>query len=386
MNNKNYKTIIIILAFITVLPLTLIYAIGPLTVIHVYPIVFGLITRQKDKENSIDYVDSGVAQQVTEKKNYFKKLAHLTPLLFTSIGICIGFLVFHVYSVVRFIQYGDEVLSSYDNKSHPLPITHAVISSTVIGGGLVLSVTILVIRISKSKKHDSKVISDSPSSVEARTESTRQTKMQWPAMVTAAMISVNITYIGCYFMPYMLLAFIHDPLLTIFTYIMMLLFTCCVYLLFLGAWSLYKFCKGDDITTDEYTKCEHTTADENKEDQRNTKLAKLFDTLLYSYMVWAVASSVIIFLFVIIYIITLGSFDDFEELKNLTPSLLIAVLGIFLLKPGLKLAKKTFKGTSNNEDNKDDKKKTKKEKTGEEREEENNNDETPLMQEMKTIN
>ena len=297
--------------------------------------------------------------------------------------------MFHVYSVIRFIQYGDEVLSSYDNRSHPLPITHAAISSTVIGGGLVLSVTILVIRISKSKKHDSEV-ADSPSSVEAGTGSTQQTNtqqtnIQWPAMLTAAMISVNITYIGCYFMPYMLLAFIHDPLLTTFTYITILLFTCCVYLIFLGAWSLYKFCKGDDINTVEHTKCENITADNitDDKDQSNSRLAKLFDTLLYSYMVWAVASSIIIFLFVIIYIITLGSFDDFEELKNLTPSLLIAVLGVFLLKPALKLAKKTFNNKPNNDDNNDDKKKTKG-KTRQEREEQNNDDETPLIQEMKS--
>ena len=46
-------------------------------------------------------------------------------------------------------------------------------------------------------------------------------------------------------------------------------------------------------------------------------------------MTWATASSVIIFQFVIIYITTLGSFDDFHELQNLMPSLLIALLGLF---------------------------------------------------------
>ena len=43
--------------------------------------------------------------------------------------------------VIRVIQYGDEVLSSYDNKIHSLHITDAVISSTVFGGGFVLSVS-----------------------------------------------------------------------------------------------------------------------------------------------------------------------------------------------------------------------------------------------------
>ena len=47
-------------------------------------------------------------------------------------------------------------------------------------------------------------------------------------------------------------------------------------------------------------------------------------------MAWETASSVIIFQFVIIYIITLGSFDDFCELQNLMPSLLITFSVFFV--------------------------------------------------------
>ena len=83
------------------------------------------------------------------------------------------------------------------------------------------------------------------------------------------------------------------------------------------------------------------TPEKNKEKKdNNSKLPKLFDALLYSYMTWATASSVIIFQFVITYIITLGSFDDFHELQNLMPSLLIALLGLFLLEPAFKYASK----------------------------------------------
>ena len=86
----------------TVLPLTLMYATVPLTVVYIYPISFGLVTGSKMKRNPIDYPDSAVVQQVTEKKNYCKKLAHLTPLIFTSVGIYIGFVIIHIYSAVRF--------------------------------------------------------------------------------------------------------------------------------------------------------------------------------------------------------------------------------------------------------------------------------------------
>ena len=312
---------------------------------------------------------------MTKKKNHYQKIVHLTPLLFTSVGIYICFLVVHAYSIIRFIQYGDEVLSSYQGKSHPLPIAHAAISSMVVGGGFVLSVTILVIRISKSKKHDAEVNLGNLSSAEAATGSTRQTtKTHWEVMLTAALISVNIAYIGCYFMPYMLLSFIHDPLLIIFTYVMVALFIACVYLVFQGAWHLCKFYKkcenqknentdenaiGNDTededpmgndTTDE-DPIGNDTTNEDRRDNDNATLPKLFDTLLYSYMLWAVASSVIIFLFVIIYIITLGSFDDFHEFQSITPSILIALLGLFLLKPAYKFTKKKFKDDNCNLNN-----------------------------------
>ena len=369
MDDESYKTIIIIMALIAVLPFTLMYAIGPFTVMHIYPIVFGLITRKKVQVNPIDYPDLDIAKKITKKKNYYKKLIHLTSLLLTGILLYIGFMITHIYSIIRLIQYGDEVLSSYNDKSHPLPIIHALISSTVNAGGFILFATILAIRISKSRKHDAQ---SNPRVTEATTTtgSPRHGETHWPAMLAAALISVNISYVGCYFMPYMLLAFIHDPLLTIFTYIMVVLFIACVYLMCQGLWHLCKFCKksqenktkniasgdtlnsntsgtasGDTLNSNTSGTASGDTLNSNTSGEHNNNkiIPKLFDTLLYSYMLWAIASSVIIFLFVIIYVITMGSFDDFQELQNLTPSILIAVFGLFLLKPAFRFTKKKFK-------------------------------------------
>ena len=91
--------------------------------------------------------------------------------------------------------------------------------------------------------------------------------------------------------------------------------------------------------------------EKENETRDNNKLPKLFDALLYSYMAWATASSVIIFLFVIIYIITLGSFDDFRELQNLMPSLLIAVLALFLLEAAYKYVLRKAQYDTRNRDN-----------------------------------
>ena len=50
-------------------------------------------------------------------------------------------------------------------------------------------------------------------------------------------------------------------------------------------------------------------------------------------MGWAVAFSFIILTFVTTIIVTLGRFEDFEELNSLAPSLLKAAFGLLLPKP-----------------------------------------------------
>ena len=82
------------------------------------------------------------------------------------------------------------------------------------------------------------------SDAEAETSFMQKTNTHkyWPVMLSAALILVSITYVGCYLLPYMFLAFIHDPLLTIlnFTYLMVALFTICIYLICQGAWHILK--------------------------------------------------------------------------------------------------------------------------------------------------
>ena len=71
-------------------------------------------------------------------------------------------------------------------------------------------------------------------------------------------------------------------------------------------------------------------------------------------MVWAMAFSLIIFLFVVTYIIALGSFDDFKDLKYLTPSLPLAVIGLFLLKPAFTFMSNRKVGQVQTVENNDD--------------------------------
>ena len=131
-------------------------------------------------------------------------------------------------------------------------------------------------------------------------------------------------------MPYMLLAFIHDALLTTLIYLKLLLFIVCIYLMCLGICHLNKF----------------------KNLKANNKHVKFLDYLLYSCMVWAIGFSLVMFLFVVIYIITLGTFDDFKNLKYLTPSLPLAVVTLFLLKPACTFISNKNREASNIDDRK----------------------------------
>ena len=222
-------------------------------------------------------------------------------------------------------------LKSYHNK---LPIVHGVFSLLAIIIGFTLT---------------QKFLSDNSKVRE------KNYKDQKELRLPVAVISVNIIYIGCYFLPYMVLAFIHNPLLTAFTYFMVVLFIVCVYLVCLGIFNLHKFYKHKLGNYEGYVKC-----------------AKFFDYVLYSCMTWAVTTSIIIFLVVITYIITLGGFDDFEELKSLVPSLLIGVIGFFLLKPAFKfISEKYIEDSSKDQKERKERKKT-----------ENNNDQTQGEEEV----
>lgn len=313
MNDKSYNTVIIIMILITILPLTLMFGVSPLTVLHIYPLVLRWINIKEVEVDASEYLDSGVVPIKAKTESHYKKPLHMKPLIFTSALTWIGFLIVHAFSVIRFIQYGNEVLSSEDYHSI-IPIAHAVLSLFAVVTGFVLTVMSLRIRISKQEKQQ-----------EEQQESNAALR---PLLIPAAAISVNFIYIGCYFMPYMLLAFIHDPLLTTFTYLTLVLFTVCIYLICLGVCNLYKF--------------------KSKKYDNNIKFAKFLDRLLYSWMVWAMAFSLMMFLFVVAYIIMLGSFDDFKDLKYLI-SLPLALVSLFLLKPAYALLSNKNGDTSNRE-------------------------------------
>ena len=209
----------------------------------------------------------------------------------TGVVTCGGFLVIHIFSLIKIDQYGDEVVSSksYDKIMGAI---YPILSLLTVITGIIFSLVIAPKRISRSMEDGHK---------------------QWLEKIAAAVISANIIYVGSYFLPYMLAAFIHSPVLTAFTHLMGLLLIICIYWIFLGVWCLFKLFKSKKLN-------------------RNTRVTKFLNTVLYCCMGWAVAFSFIILIFIITIIVTLGRFEDLEELNSLAPSLLIAAFGLLLLK------------------------------------------------------
>ena len=275
---------------------TFLLAIAPLTILHIFPIIVMLIKKTKAKEKP---TDQGIMYK-------YKSLIHWAPLTLTGIVTCLGLIGIHFFSVLRLKEYGDEVLSS-ENHIHIMLIIYKILSPATFLIGFILSAIILAIKVIKEGQED-------------------HNNKEWTLKLTAAVISMNIIYVACYFFPYMLWAFIHTPFLTIFTHLLLVLLIICFYLACLGVWRLFKL---------------------GKKYKKNGKATKFLNTILYSIMGWGIALSVIIFLVVSKYIVTFGRFGDFEELNSLAPSLLIAVLGLFLLKPVYNHVTNTVKDDKN---------------------------------------
>ena len=121
--------------------ITLALAISPLTVLYIYPIVIRIIAKKKVNVNQTNESD---------KQYDYKNLIHCIPLTVTGAITCIGFAAVHIFSIISFQQYADEVLISR-NIHIMAPLPNDVFSVSMLIAGMSFSVIILAKRFSKSK-------------------------------------------------------------------------------------------------------------------------------------------------------------------------------------------------------------------------------------------
>ena len=110
----------------------------------------------------------------------------------------------------------------------------------------------------------------------------------------ALMISVDIIYLMCYFSPFIVLAFIHDPLVTTLMYFISLL------LFVILVWLFFKIMKA---------------VDELLSSQHGKLCVRLHAFMLIGLLFSTMYGSILFMIFVIV-AITLGSFSDFQSLQH----------------------------------------------------------------------
>lgn len=146
-------------------------------------------------------------------------------------------------------------------------------------------------------------------------------------------------------MPYMLLAFIYNPVQTSVFYITLPIYILCGYLLIWLMESRYydtciKYHLHEKILKANCTckiKIFQKFSLEN-----HPKIRSLCYFLLKGYVVCGIIYVVVFFSIIFIYILTLGSFSDFEGAQSLVLPLVIAILTYFVVNPIYKYLKEGY--------------------------------------------
>lgn len=125
-------------------------------------------------------------------------------------------------------------------------------------------------------------------------------------ILTAVSITTNIIFLGSYFVPYMLLAFVHFPFQVFFFYLFLIILLCCAYFLLVPIIIWFK------------------SDDESKHSCSWGHACDVFSVVLFSL-------PVAYFISVMIAILELGSFTDFSEIKILLTFLIQNLLEFVVL-------------------------------------------------------
>ena len=222
---------------------------------------------------------------IDPSSTYHVVLKHVSPGV-SSLLITFLLLQLHSFSSFEFVKYGNEILHDDDLF---LPYLHVACSWLAIIG-LYATCIAIAVYFYKTKKEDineDKVINH----------------------LIASIIALNIIYIVCYFSPFMLLAFIRDPLVTTLTYCMIMVF------IFTITWLEILLCK-------QFENCLVFTG----------VYKALF--ILTSIALFISFNNIFVtFIIFVSSIIALGSFNDFQSLQTLLLSLLVGLVSFSIAKP-----------------------------------------------------
>jgi len=209
---------------------------------------------------------------------------HLPALLLSSVLMHFTLFAFHIMSIVEFMNYGSEIFEDAHQKN--ISQSHAIASA-----GEVVFIVIAIVAIAITQRD------------------------YWNfSNALSITFTVHIVYIGSYFSPFILLAFITDPLQTCFIYLMEAGVASGAYLLSLFLCSFFIGIKKDKV--------------------KDTQVRRFVSLTL------GLGILVILSIVALNFLITLGNFHDYDEIQRLWLPLLVAIFTYFVFKPTYQYAKK----------------------------------------------
>ena len=315
-DDYHYRTVRNIMDLLTYLLMLLILVVAPIAARRVHKNIYKFVNWLSNYPVTIilSNKQSGITPQA--------KIAQIGSMFSISIVLTLALLVVHAFSVKRYIEYGDEVLYCCKTGDNYIPMKHALYSFIAIGSTILAAVGFSLNKIYI------KICSRS---------SGEKDYNDLMLYLISTSITVNIIYMGSYFVPFMILAFIHDPLQTTFTYFVVAAFFACICLTFYGFWTLSilifpsKLLKKDDRDLDNNRK--HMNPICIKLHSICATFHRLYTPLICTFTLLASAFSMVCFLLAIIYITTLGSFSDYQDLKILLLPAVVGVFSFFIWKP-----------------------------------------------------
>ena len=223
------------------------------------------------------------------------------PVIIVNILFCLALCIIHSISIAWFFQYSNEVLT----------VNYIVILDTLFSVIFLLYVLLyyLYILYEQCKNKDIKLYQRDDHII----------VLQCPVTVAAQLVALNLTYIVSYYLPYMFLAFIFDPLLTITTYFVLGLNVLCVYL----------WLSNLPIKIKEN---EQQNKQENKQECiKEINKKRIVTSLLVIIVIYTS--------YVFKLVLRLGSFDDIKVVQSLLLPLVIAFIVLLIIKPTYKKIK-----------------------------------------------
>ena len=248
------------------------------------------------------------------------RVIKIIALILSSVYLSIALFGFHIMASLRLIQYGNEVLYDANNDEHYdlgrddqcLPIVYTVISFLPVGSLPFIICSKCIWR--PQRRHG----------IELQVTEQLTILGEWLQLSLGWLL----VYLGFYFLPYMILAFVNDPIQTAFVYLIAASIIFCILLLTYGMLSAF------------ISIIIRLTG--------NFQFEKFNGS--YVRLVFAEASgmSIAYFLIILIFILTLGNFHQFQAVEHLTMPLVLGLFTLFVLKPLIKHIKRRMENDEAN--------------------------------------